>query len=257
VKCLAELSGHQLVRINLSEHSDLSDLLGSNLPLTSSSDDEAHLESGSPQFSWCDGVFLKAMKNGYWVLLDELNLAPQSVLEGLNSCFDHRQRVYIPEIDQIVDRSPMFRIFCTQNPMLSGDGRKGLPQSFLSRLTSVSIKPLTDDDLFEIAKDACCDSVMACFSPQIPQIIKFVKELQLCIQEKRLYGKVGFPWEFNVRDILRLFDILRRVTTMIEKSLTFAKDLESSSLTDNILAECCNLLCKSLIRNQYFGRMLI
>lgn len=197
------------------------------------------------------------MKNGYWVLLDELNLAPQSVLEGLNSCFDHRQRVYIPEIDQIVDRSPMFRIFCTQNPMLSGDGRKGLPQSFLSRLTSVSIKPLTDDDLFEIAKDACCDPIMTCFEPQIPQIIEFVKELQMCIQEKRLYGKVGFPWEFNVRDILRLFEILRHITKMTKNSLVFAKDLERCTLTDNILAECCYLLCKSLMLHKYFSNKLI
>ena len=26
---------------------------------------------------WCDGVFLTALKAGHWVLLDELNLAPQ------------------------------------------------------------------------------------------------------------------------------------------------------------------------------------
>ncbi len=34
------------------------------------------------------------------MLLDELNLASQSVLEGLNACLDHRGTVYIPEIDK-------------------------------------------------------------------------------------------------------------------------------------------------------------
>lgn len=34
-------------------------------------------------FSWRDGPFLQAMQNGDWVLLDELNLASQSVLEGM------------------------------------------------------------------------------------------------------------------------------------------------------------------------------
>ena len=41
-------------------------------------------------FKWIDGVLLQAIKNGNWVLLDELNLASQSVLEGLNGCLDHR-----------------------------------------------------------------------------------------------------------------------------------------------------------------------
>jgi len=38
-----------------------------------------------PEFSWRDGLFLSALKAGYWVLLDEMNLASQSVLEGLNA----------------------------------------------------------------------------------------------------------------------------------------------------------------------------
>jgi midasin len=45
---------------------------------------------GNGGFAWSDGVFLQALKEGCWVLLDELNLASQSVLEGLNSCLDHR-----------------------------------------------------------------------------------------------------------------------------------------------------------------------
>ncbi len=53
-----------------------------------------------PRFAWSDGIFLKALRAGDWVLLDELNLASQSVLEGLNACLDHRGTVYIPEIDK-------------------------------------------------------------------------------------------------------------------------------------------------------------
>lgn len=59
------------------------------------------LDTG-PKFAWSDGVFLKALRAGDWVLLDELNLAPQSVLEGLNACLDHRATVYIPEINKCV-----------------------------------------------------------------------------------------------------------------------------------------------------------
>lgn len=52
----------------------------------------------SGQFSWRDGPLLQALKKGCWILLDELNLASQSVLEGLNACLDHRGEIFIPEL---------------------------------------------------------------------------------------------------------------------------------------------------------------
>ncbi|CAG8477638.1 12585_t:CDS:2 [Gigaspora rosea] len=91
ITALAAASGHKLVRINLSDQTDLIDLFGSDLPV----------EGGrSGEFAWRDAPFLQAMKSGDWVLLDELNLASQSVLEGLNSCLDHREAIYIPELDK-------------------------------------------------------------------------------------------------------------------------------------------------------------
>ena len=51
------------------------------------------------------------------MLLDELNLASQSVLEGLNAVLDHRGSVYIPEIDLQVKCASGFRLFAAQNPV--------------------------------------------------------------------------------------------------------------------------------------------
>jgi len=45
------------------------DLLGSEYP-TANSDEEDEIK-----FSWCDGVLLQAIRNGYWFLIDEMNLA--------------------------------------------------------------------------------------------------------------------------------------------------------------------------------------
>ena len=107
-------------------------------------------------------MFLKALRAGDWVLLDELNLASQSVLEGLNACLDHRATVYIPEIDKYeravsslpaasslviiacplcrsFECPPTFRVFAAQNPFHQGGGRKGLPKSFLNRFTKVRL----------------------------------------------------------------------------------------------------------------------
>jgi len=72
------------------------DLLGSEYPTVASGtqDDE------DIQFRWCDGALLRAIKEGHWFLIDEMNLAQQSVLEGLNAILDHRRTVYIPELNQ-------------------------------------------------------------------------------------------------------------------------------------------------------------
>jgi hypothetical protein len=59
-------AGRPLVRINLSEQTDMMDLLGADLPSVS---------GNAGQFAWCDGPLLAALKAGHWVLLDELNLA--------------------------------------------------------------------------------------------------------------------------------------------------------------------------------------
>ncbi|KNE97289.1 hypothetical protein PSTG_09400 [Puccinia striiformis f. sp. tritici PST-78] len=82
VEALARLSGKKLQRINLSDQTDLLDLYGAH----------ASVEGASPgQFERKDASFLDALQKGDRVLLDELNLAPQTVLEGLNGCLDYRE----------------------------------------------------------------------------------------------------------------------------------------------------------------------
>ncbi|KAK1372450.1 hypothetical protein POM88_028643 [Heracleum sosnowskyi] len=78
IMALGKFSGHTVVRINLSEQTDIMDLLGSDLPVEA--DDGI-------QFAWSDGILLQAIKQGSWVLLDELNLSPQSVLEFTTATF--------------------------------------------------------------------------------------------------------------------------------------------------------------------------
>lgn len=102
----------------------------------------------------CDGPLLGAIKAGQWVLLDELNLAGQSVLEGLNAVLDHRAEVFIPELGQTFQCPRSFHLFAAQNPLQEGGGRKGLPKSFLNRFSRVHIQLLRSQDLLFIAGTA-------------------------------------------------------------------------------------------------------
>ena len=141
ISALAAASGHKLVRLNLSEQTDMMDLLGADLPAAG---------GAAGEFVWSDGAFLAALKAGDWVLLDELNLAPQPVLEGLNAVLDHRAEVFVPELGQTFRCPPTFRVFAAQNPVQEGGGRKGLPKSFLNRFTRVHVEPMCADDLHHI-----------------------------------------------------------------------------------------------------------
>ena len=195
IAALARACGKPLTRINLSEQTDLMDLFGSDVPVEGA-------EAG--HFAWRDAPFLQAMQRGEWVLLDEMNLASQSVLEGLNACLDHRGEVYISELDQTFKRHPNFSVFAAQNPHHQGGGRKGLPSSFVNRFTVVYADVFRSEDLELICHHNFPDAAVN----DLRTIIAFVSELEQEIVHKRRFGSQGGPWEFNLRDILRWLQLL-------------------------------------------------
>ncbi|CAG7947709.1 unnamed protein product [Penicillium nalgiovense] len=203
VTALARALGKPLTRINLSEQTDLTDLFGSDVPV----------EGGDVgQFTWRDAPFLRAMQRGDWVLLDEMNLASQSVLEGLNSCLDHRQQVYIAELDQTFKRHPDFVLFAAQNPHHQGGGRKGLPASFVNRFTVVYAESFTDGDL----KTICSRLFPGSPSLQTERLVDFISLLNQAITRDRRLGAIGGPWEVNLRDIQRWLQLADRGNLQIQ-----------------------------------------
>nr|XP_048276589.1 midasin isoform X1 [Myodes glareolus] len=191
VAALAKASGNTLVRINLSEQTDITDLFGADLPV----------EGGKGgEFAWCDGPLLAALKAGHWVVLDELNLASQSVLEGLNACFDHRGEIYVPELGMSFQvQHEKTRIFGCQNPFRQGGGRKGLPKSFLNRFTQVFVDPLTVVDMEFIASTL----FPAIDKNIVKKMVAFNNQIDHEVTVEKKWGQKGGPWEFNLRDLFR------------------------------------------------------
>ena len=195
VAALARACGQPLTRINLSDQTDLMDLFGTDVPVEGE-------EAGN--FAWRDAPFLQAMQKGEWVLLDEMNLASQSVLEGLNACLDHRGEVYISELDQVFKRHPDFRLFAAQNPHHQGGGRKGLPSSFVNRFVVVYADVFSDEDLQLIATH----NFPLVPADVINQLIQFISRIEHALVTERSFGSQGGPWEFNLRDVLRWLQLL-------------------------------------------------
>lgn len=207
VVALADMAGANLTRINLSEQTDLIDLFGSDVP-----------GEKAGQFVWRDAPFLRAMQRGEWVLLDEMNLASQSVLEGLNACLDHRGEAYIPELDKSFSCGKGFTVFAAQNPQSQGGGRKGLPKSFVNRFSMVYMDTLAFEDLSVIAqsfkqkpmnmqKMMHTQEVVVHKCPLdgddvVDKMISYIYDLERRTSDRE-FGVVGSPWEFNLRDVSR------------------------------------------------------
>ena len=190
VVALGARLGVEVVRINLSDQTDISDLFGQDLPV----------EGGQAgEFQWRSGPFLRAMEQGSWILLDELNLASQSVLEGLNAVFDHRGEVFLPELGRSFPLHPSTRVFGCQNPLTEGGDRKGLPRSFLNRFSKVHMAGLSPGDL-----ELICNALHPGLGAElVARMVVFNCRLEREVVRERRWGQQGAPWEFNLRDLLR------------------------------------------------------
>ncbi|CAD8092675.1 unnamed protein product [Paramecium sonneborni] len=156
IQYFAKLKGIKCVKIIFDEQSDLQELLGTDQP-NSSLDQISKLvgyqvssEQSNGQFRFVPGPLLEGLKKGYWVILKNLNLAPQNVLEGLNSILDHRREIFIPELGQIIQVHQNCKLFAIQNPMTCGEGRKGLPLSFLNRFIKIEFQKYSEEFKLQI-----------------------------------------------------------------------------------------------------------
>uniref|UniRef100_A0A1I8EQE7 Midasin n=2 Tax=Wuchereria bancrofti TaxID=6293 RepID=A0A1I8EQE7_WUCBA len=195
VVALAAVTGHSLTRLNLSEQTDLADLFGCDVPVI--------LSDGTPSFMWRDGPILHAIKTGQWVLLDEMNLASQSVLEGLNACFDHRHHLFIPELNRTFDigvGDRKTRFFACQNPCSQGGNRRKLPKSYVNRFTSIYVAEMDASDFFEVIRSSF-GSVL--IDDIIQRMVNVNKSIANLIAEDTEFLRKGSPFEFNLRDLLR------------------------------------------------------
>ena len=196
VQNLAKKLNKKIHRVNLSEHTDMIDLIGSQFPTNDT----------NIKFKWIDGVLLTAMKHGDWIIIDEMNLANQSILEGLNSILDEKQSLFIPELNEEIKAHPEFQIFATQNPVNQGGGRKFLPKNFLNRFIKIYLDELNIKDYTEILEKIFIkDNTNNLIDNNIiKNLVEFNEEVKNeIIRNKISLSEVG---EFNLRTMIKFLN---------------------------------------------------
>ncbi|SBS89388.1 dynein-related AAA-type ATPase, putative, partial [Plasmodium malariae] len=230
INILAKLTNNKLIRINLSECTDIYDFIGSYFPIKEKSSkqlrcgvqgeeveeeqyDKAQTEQREKAktavekkakfaYFWKDGKLIECMKKGYWILIDEINLANQQTLEGINSILDHRKEIFIPETNEIVKCHENFRLFCCQNPYKEGGGRKGLPKSFLNRFSKIYFEELNEEDYLCIVQSLYGNFISSDIIKKIVKIIFVIKKINVLLNESEC-------WVWNLRDILRICKFMK------------------------------------------------
>ena len=100
---------------------------------------------------WQDGILLKAMKEGLWLIVDEINVALPEILFVLHSLLDDDKQVIVAQHEtEIVKPHKNFRFFATMNPTDEYSGTKELNKAFKSRFQLI-LQVDYPDNMTEIA----------------------------------------------------------------------------------------------------------
>lgn len=185
IEYLAARTGNRVLRLNLNGQTDTSELIGKFIPndgqlqiqfedllhhkdtlKTESKNilEKAHLEGRSlslveaqkiaqaegftaSDWRWQDGLIPRAMKEGSWIILDEINLAEPQILERLNSVLEKNPSLTMTEndgvkigLDGISPTHEDFRMFATMNPAEYA-GRAPMSPAYKNRWTSYKFVP--------------------------------------------------------------------------------------------------------------------
>lgn len=89
-------------------------------------------------FAFIEGILTEAIREGDWVLLDEVNMAPASVLECLSQLLDNGGSVTLHEAGErtSVPRHRDFRLFACMNPA-TDTGKADLAPGLRNRFTEL------------------------------------------------------------------------------------------------------------------------
>lgn len=117
----AQETNNPLITIQFTGHTGVDTILGKWL-----------LRDG--QTYWQDGIFTLACRYGFWIVLDEINMALPEVTAALHSALDDRRIIVLDEKDgEVVKIHPNTRIFAAINPTEDYAGTKEMNNALIDR----------------------------------------------------------------------------------------------------------------------------
>lgn len=161
-------------------------------------------------FSFIEGSLVKAVENGYWVLLDEINLANAETLECLSGLLEgSKGSLSLLERGdkKPIKRHPRFTLFACMNPS-TDVGKRDLPAGLRNRFTEFFVDELTDKQDLLLLTDSYLNA-MSLSQVKIENIVKFYLNIRKEAQNSLSDG-LGHKPHFSLRTLCRALMISAR-----------------------------------------------
>lgn len=222
VKYVAQEANIPLVRVNMGMGMTRSKLVGRFVPRNGDSgisdqlerakefaeDEDVSVEKAleimniREKFEWRDGLLTAAVRNGFWILMDEINAADAELLLPLNGLLEdgEARSLEITEKAQKIEPHPGFKVVGTRNPA-HHEGTKRQNHAFIDRLYDMRVKylppekeaallqdkePIDDDQAQKLVQLA--NSVRNAYPEDISHMTLTFRGLQRIARRSRLFS---------------------------------------------------------------------
>lgn len=188
-------------------------------------------------FAFIEGSLVKAIENGHWVLLDEINLANAETLECLSGLLEgsNRSLTLLEKGDKKpITRHKNFTLFACMNPS-TDVGKKDLPTGLRNRFTEFFIEELTEkNDLLLLVNTYLKDLGMK--QSKIESIVKFYLNIRKEAMNNLCDGSGHAP-HYSLRTLCR--------------ALTIAAENNCGTVDRNLYEAFCLSFLTQLDTNSY------
>lgn len=178
-------------------------------------------------FEFIEGNLINAIKNGDWVLLDEINLAEAETLQFLAYILDENNQSFSlldKNDDTEIHRHPEFRLFACMNPS-TDVGKKELPIGVRNLFTELFVEELELTSDLQILTQTYIGNLVN--SSQIEQIVQLYLRLKKDSKQS-LNGYSSGPY-YSLR-YLGIFEDLKKF-----KLFSLAKSILSSRFAERFV----------------------
>lgn len=172
IRHIAAKTNHGLRRVNVNGSMTAEDFVG-------------QLLVNAKGTYWKDGVLTEAMRNGYWLVIDEINAASAEILFVLHSLLDDDRYIVLTEHPEreIVRPHEDFRIFATMNPPERYAGTKEMNKALLSRFpVTLTVEIPPEEVEYGILSHAARDLD----SKKLIQLQEFTNEVRAAYQKEEM-----------------------------------------------------------------------
>lgn len=189
VEQIANRINQPVLRINFSIETRISDLIG-----------KIQIKDGKTY--WTDGVLPYCMKNGIWLILDEIDAADPAILMLLHPVLEDGGKLVLKENNnEVVEKHLNFRIFGTANSIgamedFSGSyaGTNKMNAAFIDRWSVILWNTLDYDDELKVLKS----KVAGLKHRWAVNMVKFAQDVR-----SKTIQNYEFPSIFSTRQILK------------------------------------------------------